>query len=112
MVDFNLSEGPATISDEVACIKQQIDILFDTAPGDLLGDLYYGTNYEQYLYNLQLSPDQLSEAMLQDLYKLDLLGYTPQVQVYLMQGTERDIALIQVDLIKGGSRTTTTYTIK
>lgn len=32
MVDFNLSEGPATISDEVACIKQQIDILFDTTP--------------------------------------------------------------------------------
>jgi len=111
MVDFNLQEGEPTINDDVECLKQQIDILFDTSPGDLLGDLGYGTNYEYYLYELKLSPAALKERMEDDLYSLDLLGFTPQVQVFLMQGTERDIAVIQVDLYRNTEHHTKTYKI-
>lgn len=112
MIDFNLQEGKPVINDDIECLIQQIDILFDTSPGDVLGDLNYGTDYYQYLYNLKLSGDQLKDVILHDLYKLDLLGYIPQVQVYLMQGTERDIALVQVDLYKQGESYQKTYTIK
>lgn len=111
MVDFNLQEGDPTVNDDISCLKQQIDILFDSSPGDLVGDLDYGTNYEYYLYELKLSADGLKQRMLDDLYSLDLLGFAPDVQVYLMQGTERDIAVIQVDLYRGQEHQTKTYKI-
>lgn len=98
MIDFNLKDGDPTINEDIECLIQQIDILFDTRHGDLLGDINYGTDYEYLLYDLKLSARSLREQMLQDLNKLDLLGFTPDVKVYLAKGTERDIAVIQVDL--------------
>lgn len=111
MVDFNLNEGDPTINDDVACLIQQIDILFDTTPGDLIGDIEYGTDYEQYLYDLKLGPDALREQMLQDIYSLDLLGFEPSVNVYLMQGSERDIAVIDVHLKRNSEEYSKSYKI-
>lgn len=112
MIDFNLNEGEPTINDDVACLIQQINILFDTSYGDLIGDTQYGTDYEQFLYELKLSPEQLAEEIKQDLYSLDLLGFEPHIKVYLMQGSERDIALIQVDLVRPGESYTQSYIIR
>lgn len=111
MIDFNLNEGDPTINDDVACLIQQIDILFDTTPGDLIGDIEYGTDYEKYLYDLKLNAETLQEQMLQDLYSLDLLGFVPDVKVYLMQGSERDIAVIDVHLRRDSENYSKTYKI-
>ena len=111
MIDFNLKEGDPIINDDIDCLLQQIDILFDTTPGDLLGDIEYGTDYEYLLYYLKLSESRLKSKMEDDLMSLDLLGFTPEVQVFLMQGTERDIALIQVDLYRYSERYSKTYKI-
>lgn len=111
MVDFNLSEGDPTINDDISCLIQQIDILFDTTPGDLIGDIEFGTDYEHHLYDLKLGPDTLREHMLDDLRRLDLLGFTPDVNVYLMQGTERDIAVIDVQLRRNMEHYSKTYKI-
>ena len=77
MIDFNLNEGEPTINDDVACLIQQIDILFDSTPGDLIGDIEYGTDYEHCLYDLKQTPEALEERMLNDLHGLDLLGFVP-----------------------------------
>lgn len=90
------------LTNDIDILRQEIDILFDSTPGDLLGDLDYGTDYQRFLYDLHMSPAQLEQAMMQDLMSLDLRGYTPQVQAYFLQGTQRDIAVIQVDLYKDG----------
>lgn len=111
MVDFNLNEGEPTINDDVACLIQQIDILFDSTPGDLIGDLGYGTDYERFLYELKISPQALEERMLEDLYSLDLLGFDPTVNIYLMQGTERDIVVIDVNLKRNSENYSKTYKI-
>lgn len=112
MVDFNLTEGGApTINDDVDCLKQQISILFSTKPGDLMGALEYGCEYETYLYDLQLDSYQLSEQMMEDLYQLDLLGWYPEVDTRLLQGTERDIALINVELKKGNQKISQIYRV-
>lgn len=111
MVDFNLNEGEPTINDDVACLIQQIDILFDSTPGDLIGDLEYGTDYEKFLYDLRLGPEALEEQMLDDLYSLDLLGFSPSVKVYLMQGSERDIAIIDVHLKRNSEEYSKSYKI-
>lgn len=112
MVDFNLQDGEPTINDDVSCLLQQIDILFDTTPGDLIGDLTYGTDYERFLYDLRLREDVLQQQMMTDICSIDLLGWVPEVQVHLMMGTERDIALIQVDLTKDGDKRTKIYRIE
>lgn len=111
MVDFNLNEGEPLITDDIDCIIQQIDILFDTTQGDLLGDITYGTDYSYLLYDLKMSAEGLKDHMMSDLNQLDLLGFEPEVSVYLMQGTERDIALIQVDLRRYSEKYTKTYKI-
>lgn len=111
MIDFNLNEGEPTINDDVACLIQQIDILFDSNRGDLIGDIEYGTDYERYLYDLKLTPEALEEQMLNDLYSLDLLGFVPDVKVYLMQGSERDIAVIDVHLRRNSEDYSKTYKI-
>lgn len=111
MIDFNLQEGEPTINRNADYLKQQIDILFSTSPGDVLGDTTYGTDYEYCLHELNLSAAALKEQILNDIYEMDLLGYEPYVNVYLMQGTERDIALIQVDLVSKTDRINQTYKI-
>lgn len=105
MIDFNLHEGEDLINDATSYVLQQIEILFDTTPGDLLGDLDYGTRYENYLYELKLSEDQLKRAIENDLAEIDLCGYEPNVQVFLSQGTERDIALIEINLVSPSGNT-------
>ena len=52
MIDFNLNKGKAILNNDVDLILQQIDMLFDTTPNEVLGFEDYGTKYDYYLYNL------------------------------------------------------------
>lgn len=99
MIDFDLNDYPIQ-RDEYSLILQQIDILFDTKPREVLGFERFGTNYEKYLYDLKLSNDSLKYTVLADLKTLDLFGFTPDVEVYLLQGTEHDIALVEISLTR------------
>ena len=112
MIDFNLEPGEPTINDDASLVIQQINILFDSTPGDLIGNISFGTRYDKFLYELKLSADQLKEEVLNDLHNIDLRGFTPDVEVYLLQGSERDIAVIEINLLKRNSRYTTTYKIQ
>lgn len=97
-MDFNLNENKPYCNNDVDLILQQIDILFDTTPRDVLGQPEFGTQYDNYLYNLQISNSGLESEVLADINSLDLFGFTPDVKVYLLQGTEQDIALIEISL--------------
>lgn len=99
MIDFDLYDKPIQ-NDDISLIMQQIDILFDTKPREVLGSEQFGTNYEKYLFDLQLSNEALKYTVLNDLNSLDLLGFTPDVEVHLLQGTEHDIALIEINLTR------------
>lgn len=101
MQDFNLKEGAPILEKNEDLIWQQIDILFDTTPGLLHGDLDYGTDYEHFLFELKQSPDDLQYRMERDINSLNLFGYSADVQVRLYKGTQRDIALIKVELTDG-----------
>ena len=100
MIDFCLDDNSVIINDDVSLIVQQIDILFDTKPRELLGFSDYGTKYDTYLYNLQLSNEFLKRTVLADINSLNLFGFRPDVEVHLLQGTEQDIALIEINLIR------------
>ena len=98
MIDFNIDKGSPVKSNDIEIVLQQIDILFDTIPTEVLGSEDFGTKYDTYLYDLNISASNLEQQVYSDLYSLDLLGFTPKVEVHLLQGTEQDIALIDITL--------------
>lgn len=100
MIDFNLDPGVPIKNNDVSLLLQQIDILFDTTPKEVLGFENFGTKYDYYLYQLKLNNSDIQQEVLDDLNSLNLLGFTPNVEVYLLQGTEQDIALIEITLTR------------
>lgn len=100
MVDFSLDKQKAIKNSDIELILQQIDILFDTSPKEILGQEDFGTQYDAYLYRLNMSNEGIKSQVLKDLYSIDLFGFQPNVEVLMLQGTERDIALIKIVLTR------------
>lgn len=109
MVDFNLEIPKSNInnikdfqlSNKVDILLQSINLLFETSKDELFGNTEYGTNYEVFLYDLKANSDQITNQVYKDIYSLgsDILGnYKVNVNTILLQGTERDIALIEIDI--------------
>lgn len=100
MIDFSLDKNKVTINSEIELIKQQIDLLFDTDKMEVLGDNTFGTHYEEFLYDMKMSAESIEYTIARDLGKLVLFGYTPYVKVDMYQGTENDIILVKIDLVR------------
>ena len=71
-------------------------MLFGTDKYSVLGDLNYGTNYDKYLYTTGISNSALESKILSDLNSLNLFNFKPSVTVILLEGTARDIAIIDI----------------
>lgn len=115
MIDFSISDkltDDVVISNDLMCVLQQIDLLFDTSPGDVLGDPNFGTDYDRYVYSLSHGNGDLETVVFNDLQKLSLRGFKPSVVVRLIEGTVRDIALIDITLTDGYEDFNKTYVIK
>lgn len=115
MIDFALSNkftDDVIIKNNLAYVLQQIDLLFNTDVHDVLGDNLYGSNYDKYLYTLGMSNANLEQKILHDIQGLDLMGFTPSVDVKIMEGTERDIALIDITLSGDYEKINKLYVIK
>ena len=103
MVDFSLYKkgGRSTINYEVDLLIQQVDLLFDTTPTEVLGDENFGTKYDSYLYDTRLSAANLKTIVERDISSINLMGWSYEVEVHLLQGTEQDIAVISIVFHKG-----------
>lgn len=110
MIDFSLEEYGA-INDEIKLIIQQIDILFETSPNEVFGSEDFGTQYDRYLHELNISNEGLRQEVLSDINSLELFGFEPEVEVYLLQGSERDIAVVNIILSRDTDVYTKTYKI-
>lgn len=113
MVDFCLYNkgGLSSINAEVDLLIQQVDILFDTTPTEVLGSESFGTKYDAYLYDNRLSADNLKSIISADISQIYLMGWSYDVEVYLLQGTEQDIAVINITFRKGIETIQKTYKI-
>lgn len=112
MVDLNLNEGSPTINKEVDLIIQQVDLLFDTVKNEVMGDLSYGTDYDQFLYNMQISNAAIAYKIESDLGKMNLFGFVPHVEVTILEGTLNDIILCKVGLMRDDEYYEKTYKIQ
>jgi len=111
MIDFNLNTDSVVISTDEELITQQLDILFDTKPGDVLGQSEYGTRYDKFLYDLTISNDAIRQKVTDDINELQLFGYKPTVNVYLLHGTQNDILLLDIHMSRGDYSFEKTYKV-
>ena len=111
MVDFNIDAGSPLKNGDIELLLQQIDILFDTYPKEVLGSEDFGTQYDDYLYRLKLSATNIKQRVISDISSLELFDFVPNVEVHLLQGTEKDIVLIDINLIRGEEKYNRTYKI-
>jgi len=65
MIDFSLYKktGTATINDEIDLLLQQVDMIFNTTPTEVLGDNEFGTEYDRYLYDLKMSAENIKHVV-------------------------------------------------
>jgi hypothetical protein len=112
MVDFSLDKNVAVKNGDVDLIMQQIDMLFDTTPREVLGHEDYGSDYDKFLYDLKLSATAIEQVVLSDLRSLQLFNFTPSVKVYILQGTENDIILVNITLTRQGESYNKSYKIQ
>lgn len=110
-MDLSIKSQKNIIESDADYVLQQIDILFDTDPTEVLGSETFGTRYDKFLYNLCISNNGVKSQVESDLSTLDLRGYTYEVQVQLFEGTEHDIALIQITLKRDGNTYQKNYKI-
>lgn len=114
MIDFALSNkltDDVLINNELLSVLQQIDLLFNTEPNEVLGDDMFGSNYDNYLYTLGVSNAALESKILNDIMKLNLYSFIPSVKVTIVDGTYRDIAFIDITLKGPYDYYTKTYMI-
>lgn len=112
MIDINLDGGAPTINNEIDLIIQQIDMLFDTAYREVHGAPGYGTRYEDFLYNLNISNAAIEYQIQCDLNSLQLFGFVPSVEVSIYEGTLNDIILCKVTLTRNDQVCEKTYKIQ
>lgn len=115
MIDFAISNkltDNIIISNDLLLVLQQIDLLFSTDTCDVLGDLNFGSNYDKYLYTVGMSNSALENKIYNDICKLDLRGYSVDVKVSIVEGTERDIAFIDITISGDYETHNKTYIIK
>lgn len=112
MIDFALTTDAPIFEHDVDLVLQQIDMLFDTDYNEVLGDDMYGSDYRKYLYNIRLSNSEIRDYTLSNIHNnVNLCGFSVDVQVDIMLGTQNDIILITVSLSKSGEIYEKTYNI-
>lgn len=97
MIDFSIDNYNITAQDEVTNIMQQIDILFNTSPYEVIGEASFGTDFEKYIHELKVPNRDIEAAIISAIRNnVYLFGYNLDVHVYIAQGTVNDIIFADI----------------
>ncbi len=111
MKDFCLDDKNVFVVDERDVLVQQIDMLFDTTPDEVIGE-EYGTQFYDFLWDMTASANDISDYTKSVIYKnVNLMGWKVDVDTQLLQGTQNDIILITVKLSKYDTSFEKTYKV-
>ena len=111
MIDFNMYTDDVTTRSDEENIIQQMDVLFNTRPHDVLGQEEFGTRYDKFLYDLTITNEAIRNVILNDVNGLELFGYAPDVDVYLLKGTQNDILMIDIHMTRADNEFQKIYKI-
>lgn len=112
MIDLSLDTNTVVKTSDLENVMQQIEILFDTSPFEVIGEPNYGSDFEKFLWNLNASNYDIENYIRSRIQNnVYLLGYTVDVVVNIMEGTENDIILADITISRDGYNYTKTYKI-
>lgn len=112
MIDLSLDTNTVVKTTDLENVMQQIEVLFDTAPFEVIGEPSYGSDFEKFLWNLNASNYDIENyirSMIQN--EVNLLGFTADVSVGILEGTENDIILADITISRDGYNYSKTYKI-
>lgn len=101
MIDFSNNTTKTIIDETADLVLQQIDLLLDTDKGEVLGEQDFGTDYDKFLYEVNVGSNYIRDYIERNIENnVDLLGWQLDVQVETMMGTLNDIILVNIELSK------------
>lgn len=78
--------------DELDCAVQELDMIFNTENTELIGDVDYGTNFEQFLFQLTPSITQLRKYIYEKMSESYFLKrYDVDIDIEILEGNLRKI---------------------
>jgi hypothetical protein len=112
MIDFSRVTSTTTIKNTAEFVLQQIDILLDTDKGEVLGEPRFGSDYDKFLYELNISNTYIENYIYNNITEnVDLMGWELSVHVDLMVGTKTDIILVEISVSKNNDVFSKVYKI-
>lgn len=112
MIDLSLDTNDVVKQSDVDNVLQQIEMLFDTSPYEVIGDVNYGSDFEKFLWNLNASNYDIERYIISKIQSnVDLLGFSVDVEVSLLDGTEGDIILADIMVSRDGTTYAKRYKI-
>lgn len=112
MIDFSRATSTPTIENTAEFVLQQIDILLDTDKGEVLGEPRFGSDYDKFLYELNISNTYIENYIYNNITEnVDLMGWELGVHVDLMVGTKTDIILVEISVSKNNDVFSKVYKI-
>ena len=90
MIDFCSTLDAVVLDQDVDLIIQQIEMLFDTRCGDVLGAYDFGTRFDTYLFNPNIGNQTVENEVTRYI----------EHNVEFLAGTQHDIMLLKVTFSK------------
>jgi hypothetical protein len=113
MIDLAL-DSRIVLNTVLDCAIQEIDLLFNTENTELIGNPQYGTNFEQFLWQMTPSPNELkkyiSEKIINYTYFARQLNIS--INVDLVNGEYRTIYVVSIDIDNGEEHQRRVYQFK
>lgn len=87
------------LTDPIDCAVQELDLLFNTTCTELIGYTDYGTNFEQFLWNLKPSVEEIDRYIREKVNNTYFLrSYILDINVKILNGNIRDIYYITIKI--------------
>lgn len=101
MEDFSRTNNNVIIQNNIDFILQQIDILLDTNKYEVLGDNDFGSDYDRFLYELNVSNDFIKNYVYNNITSnIDMMDWELSVDVQILAGVKNDIILLELNVFK------------
>lgn len=97
MNDFCITTDAVFLKNDIDILIQEIDTLFDTTRGELLGEIDHATDFEKFLWNTNIGTKTIEGYIVNTIKnKCDTFDFEITCKCTAFLGTENDIILVEI----------------
>ena len=96
----NYNSDEIIVSDDISVITQKIELCLFTNQGECAGDINFGCNLVQLLWQTSVSTDYIKSTILNQFatYIPELINYNYTVNVTISEGSLQDILIVDITI--------------